>query len=82
MTHTWTSREATIEDAEAIAQLDRVVNNPLDHVNRPGSIWDGDPRSIWQWWMLDNPTGKSLAYLSEDNGHVIGHMASVGIWFI
>ena len=79
--YAWTTREASIEDAGAIWQLHREVYYPLTAINRPGLLWDNDPHSIWQWWMLDNPTAKGYSYVAEDNGHIIGHMANIGVWY-
>ena len=81
MSDTWTVREATIGDSEAIAQLDRETYHHIHQVDRlPGSLWEGDPRSIWQWWMIANPTGKSWSYVAEDKGRIISHNAFCGIW--
>ena len=76
MNKTWTIREATIDDAEAIFKLHNEVYQEVYHTGiRPGSLWEGDARSWWQWWMLDNPPGKNHSIIAEDGGKIIAHDA-------
>ena len=83
MNETWSTREARIDDAEAIVNLHDEVNKYVNgaQYSPQGSFWDGNPRSVWQWWMLDNPTGKHFSYVTEDNGRIIAHAAYIGRWF-
>ena len=66
MNRLWTVREATIDDSVDIFELHRQVYDEIyDLEKRPDSLWEDDARSWWQWWMLDNPTGKSYSCVAE-----------------
>ena len=68
MTHSWTIREATAADIEAIVELRNEVFG--SHISA----------AEWRWRYFDHFRGRSYIFVAEDGGRIIGHVARTPAW--
>lgn len=64
----WKSRLITPDDGLGILELwqvDRGVKRSIGH---------------WAWEYWDNPTGKTYAFVAEDDNNIVGHIGLIPTW--
>ena len=68
MTHSWTVRQATAADTEALVALRNEVYG--SHISA----------AEWRWKYFDNPAGGSSLFVAENGGRLVGHLGRTRAW--
>jgi GNAT superfamily N-acetyltransferase len=69
----WQVRDGNEMDMEGILSLREVVFGEEERDKL-------DPR-FWRWEFIENPDGRALIYIVEDQNRIIGHFADIPRWF-